>query len=192
VDQPDDLARGVDERRAGVAGRAAEAGEEGIPQPRQRLAATDAVEPHPLPSRLARVPFEVEDRPRDLAAPDERERIDRNRGVEQQDRLIGALVGGRDRGDAGRARGEAHLEILRLPIDAVTRGQHDVGADGQDARATDRLDPDAGRVQRPADRRRDRHEGRGRRGRAPAEERQGDRRCRTGRHTPRRTILSEA
>ena len=66
--ETDDLRRAVDERRPGVARRAADAGEERVGQAGQRLAAPATVDARVLQARALRVALEVDDRSRDRAA----------------------------------------------------------------------------------------------------------------------------
>jgi hypothetical protein len=145
--EPDDPCGAIDHGRARVAGLAADAGEERIGQPGQRLAAAAAVDASILWARPLGVALEVHHRADDGRPPEDGERLGGRRALEQQDRLVGRGVGGLESRIQHRTAARAHVE-RGTAVDAVERGRHQIRTRREDAAAFSRQHQHARRGQR--------------------------------------------
>ncbi len=152
VHEPDHLRDHVDEGRSRVARHAGDAREERVRKVGERGAAVDLVEPRALEARPRRVPLEVEHGPGDLPAAHDRQRLDVHRVLEEEHRLIGGGVSGHHPARARHPVREADPELLDTGVDAVPGGHHDLVVLGEHPGAARRIDLDARRMQRAAER----------------------------------------
>ena len=152
VHEPDHLRDHVDEGRSRVARHAGDAREERVRKVGERGAAVDLVEPRALEARPRRVPLEVEHGAGDRSAAHDRQRLDVDRIVEEEHRLVGGLVGGDHPAGARGPVREADPELLDTGVDAVPGRHHDLVVLGEHPGAARRIDLDARRMQRAAER----------------------------------------
>src|SRR5438552_1888689 len=152
VHEPDDLGDHVDQRRTGVAGHAGYAREQRVRQIGKRRAATDLVEPCTLEPRPRRIALEVQHGARDLPAPNDRQRLDVHRVLEEEHGLVRRFVARDHPGDARHVVGEAHVQLLHAGVDAVPRGHDDLIALGEHTGAARRVDLHARGMERAPER----------------------------------------
>ena len=151
VHEPDHLRDHVDERHSRVARHARDAREECVRKLRERGAAADLVEPRALEARSRRVPLEVEHGAGDRSAAHDRQRLDVDRIVEEEHRLVGGFVGGNHPAGARRPVREADPELLDTGVDAVPGRHHDLVVLGEHPGAARRIDLDARCMKRAAE-----------------------------------------